>query len=94
MHALCYKLQVGVIACSGGSFVYFGVEKNLICRATSGLVFKNYPLMTEKLTNNSIPLDRFLSVSVNVDGLPLHNSTTKSFWPLLCILDQSVEQTL
>ncbi|XP_048002562.1 uncharacterized protein LOC125239113 [Leguminivora glycinivorella] len=34
----------------------------------------------------------FLSVTLNVDGLPIHSSTTHSFWPILCILDQSPDK--
>lgn len=50
-----------------------------------------YPLV-QKL-KISFPDDNLLTVSVNVDGLPLHRSSNKSFWPLLGILDQAVDKT-
>ncbi|OXA41607.1 hypothetical protein Fcan01_23855 [Folsomia candida] len=31
---------------------------------------------------------RLLSISVGIDGVPISNSSTKSFWPILGLLDQ------
>ncbi|KAG8228766.1 hypothetical protein J437_LFUL007759 [Ladona fulva] len=32
-------------------------------------------------------------LSLLIDGLPLHSSTTKTFWPILAILDQNSSKT-
>lgn len=80
--------DICVKKCAGGSHIYFGLETNIIERASAGLVSKNYPLIDRKILQ--MKWDSFLSVTLNVDGLPVHSSTTNSFWPILCVLDQSI----
>lgn len=83
---------VDVVKCDSGSYIYFGLEQNLIKRILDGLIPSNYPLMKQKIGLMNLSPSNFLSVSVNVDGLPIHTSSTKSFWPLLCTLDQAVNK--
>lgn len=83
--------SVDVQNCSGGSYVYFGVKENILKKASMGLVKGFYPIIEKIQTANS--MNEILTVTVNVDGLPLHSSSNKSFWPLLGILDQSVDKT-
>lgn len=83
--------HVNVVDCDGGSYIYFGLLFNIVEKASFGLVTQNrYPIMDAKLREND---DIFLlSITLNVDGLPVHASTTNSFWPILCILDQSINR--
>ncbi|XP_076666308.1 uncharacterized protein LOC143367924 [Andrena cerasifolii] len=48
--------------------------------------------MDMKISQLQIERNSFLSVTINVDGLPVRSSTTNSFWPILCVLDQSVNK--
>lgn len=78
--------HIDIVNCAGGSYVYFGLATKLIERASKGITSENYPLMQKKNSKDSNPL---LSITINVDGLPIHSSSTNSFWPILCVLDQS-----
>lgn len=79
---------INVVDCGGGSYIYFGLLAHIIERASCGLIQQNYPIIDRKMRQMNI--DLLLSVSLNIDGLPVHSSTNKSFWPILCVLDQSI----
>ncbi|GBO05421.1 hypothetical protein AVEN_181884-1 [Araneus ventricosus] len=83
---------VDVVTCDEGSFVYFGLEQNLVKRDSCGLTSSNYPLIEKNIGLMNFSYNNFLSVSVNVDGLPIHTISTKSFWPLLCVVDQAINK--
>ncbi|XP_041987649.1 uncharacterized protein LOC121739324 [Aricia agestis] len=34
----------------------------------------------------------YITITLNVDGLPVHSSSSNSFWPILSILDQSIDK--
>lgn len=55
----------------GGDFVYFGLLSTIKEKVKEGSV-KNTPV---------------LNLSFNIDGLPLHKSSNKQFWPILCKID-------
>lgn len=59
--------NVEIIKLENGEMVYFGVILNLKARLT-----------TEKLENNFV-----ISLQVNIDGIPLYNSSAIEFWPIL-----------
>lgn len=80
--------KIDTVMCGDGSFVYFGLENNIVKRVKSGLVSSNYPLLKSRFRNR-----KFLSVTLNTDGLPVHSSTTNSFWPILGIVDQAINKT-
>lgn len=82
--------NLNVKHCCGGSYIYFGLKKMLIGRIKSGLRKGIYPIISDIAECHNQSIDRLLTITVNVDGLPIHKSTTKSFWPILCILDQSI----
>ena len=82
---------INIKKCDSGSYIYCGLETGIRERVSAGLRSKNYPLVDRKISE--FKWDSFLSVTVNVDGLPIQSSTTNSFWPILCILDQSVNKT-
>lgn len=63
--------HTAIVLMGQGEFYYYGIEKNLI------QVYKKYEKETE--THNLLYILDF-----NIDGLPLHKSTKKSFWPILC----------
>lgn len=48
--------------------------------------------MDMKMLQLQMESNSFLSVTLNVDGLPVQSSTTNSFWPISCVLDQSVNK--
>ncbi|XP_063216426.1 uncharacterized protein LOC134527571 isoform X1 [Bacillus rossius redtenbacheri] len=75
---------------TSGLFKYFGVEKNLVKRALTGLKPCHYPLLRNIYRDYSS--ENMVTISVNVDGLPLFSSSNKSFWVLLGILDQAVDR--
>lgn len=78
--------QINVRECDAGSYIYFGLLPNILERASTGLIdSQNYPIIDLKKLQIDSDL---LTVTVNVDGLPVHSSTNYSFWPILCILDQ------
>lgn len=76
--------------CEEGSLVYFGLFNNIQIQAKSGLTTSSYPLV--KKMQSELGDKQLLTVTLNVDGLPIHSSTTKTFWPILGILDQSLEK--
>ncbi|KAL4708742.1 hypothetical protein ACJJTC_007123 [Scirpophaga incertulas] len=78
---------INLVNCAGGSYIYFGLEAHLIEKVSK--TTKNYPLMQRKMSN--IKSNLLLSVTL-LPGLPIHSSSTCSFWPILCILDQSLDQ--
>lgn len=75
---------------SGGKYAHFGLKKHVLTRLNNGLLahketdFTN--MMLEKYGNN------FITISVGTDGIPITRSTNKQFWPILGILDQSVNK--
>ena len=81
--------SLNIQSCCGGSFIYFGVEKNILKRASSGIILGKYPII-ERL--KGLDNQNIFTISVNVDGLPVNKSNTKTFWPILGILDQAVNK--
>lgn len=58
---------------SGMEYVHLGLKNQL------DKYLQNYPVGTIENVNT-------LNLSLNIDGLPLFNSTTKSSWPILCAI--------
>ncbi|XP_054723470.1 uncharacterized protein LOC129233475 [Uloborus diversus] len=81
--------SLNVQNCCGGSFIYFGILSNILEKASSGIVSSNYPII-ENLKSAVNP--NIFTISVNVDGLPVNKSNTKTFWPILGILDQAIDK--
>lgn len=82
---------IDTLQCDNGSLVYFGLLNNILRHTKSGLTECNYPLI--RILQSKMGDKSLLSVTLNVDGLPLHSSTKNSFWPILGILDQSLQKT-
>ena len=57
----------------GGSYIYFGIENGI-------------NTCLNMLTNHFIPTDS-INLHYNIDGLPLHKSTSSQFWPFLGTFD-------
>ena len=70
---------------SGGDFVYFGIMKGITRRLSQNLSDCEFPIISKLKSQLQIPI---LSISVGIDGVPISSSNTKSFWPILGILDQ------
>ena len=58
-----------VIQMGNGEFFYIGVRMRLEKRAEKGVK----------------PGTQVISILTNIDGLPIHKSTKKQFWPILCM---------
>lgn len=74
---------------SGGQFAYFGIRSALITRIVCGLDSskKVSNLISSLQAQVSSPL---ITISIGVDGIPLTKSTNKQFWPILGIVDRSI----
>jgi len=75
---------------SGGSYIYFGIKQTLIQRILCGVhpdtQFKSRIFHRLKAS----VLNPLITISVGVDGIPLTRSTNKQFWPVLGVVDQSL----
>lgn len=81
---------LNVRTCSGGSFMYFGIENQILEKLNGHSLSDNFfPVIRKKYPG----AHNLLTLSVNVDGLPVENSSNLSFWPILGILDQSTNKT-
>lgn len=60
-----------------GEFVYFGLKEGIKEKMKAGLT-----IHTGKL-----------SLLFNIDGLPLHKSSNKQFWPILCQIEETVDRS-
>jgi hypothetical protein len=58
----------------GGEYVYFGIEAGILN------VLAQYSSLSRDCDS--------VSLLVNVDGLPIHKSSVKEFWPILCAFDK------
>ncbi len=72
-----------------GQYYYFGIGKFLVKRIKAGLNAKegSFPIIQNM---QSTVTDRIVSLSVGIDGLPVAKSNNKSFWPIIGLVDQSV----
>ncbi|XP_029676812.1 uncharacterized protein LOC115243756 [Formica exsecta] len=67
-------LILSVFDMCGGKYCYFGIVNNLKS------LFVKVPLLKSL---------QEINLFVNIDGLPLANSSSIQFWPILCKIDQS-----
>ena len=58
---------------SGMQYIYFELKEQLLA------AFRKYPQNIQENTQH-------IELSLNVDGLPLHKSSSKSVWPILCAI--------
>lgn len=58
-----------IVPVDPGHYIHIGIEKNI--------------LKLLKLISNLNDIDNIISMDVNVDGVPITNSTRKQFWPIL-----------
>lgn len=70
---------------SGGEFIYFGIETGISRRLGYTLSDCQFPIVIQWQTTSQFPI---LSLSIGIDGVPITKSSTKSFWPILGILNQ------
>jgi hypothetical protein len=75
--------------CCAGSFLYFGISKG-ICKILGkySLTDSVYPVV-KRLYMSGPNSSKLLTLTVNIDGLPMEKSSSLAFWPILGILDQS-----
>ena len=62
-----------VLKIDGGDYYHFGVQVALT------KIINNFKINRIVYTNN-------LNLQINIDGAPLHNSTSKGIWPIQCSL--------
>nr|XP_047144321.1 uncharacterized protein LOC100203711 isoform X1 [Hydra vulgaris] len=79
------------------SYHYFGIQDNIKNRIDAGL---NAELIPEGSQYQKLKQDVYVdggetlvSLAINVDGVKLQNSTNKSMWPILCRVNESLDQT-
>lgn len=79
--------NVNVEKFCNGSYIYFGIENSLVKKASSGSKQRTYPIVEE--IKNKLKTDLIFTLTLNTDGLPISDSSSSSFWPILGILDQA-----
>jgi hypothetical protein len=72
-----------------GKFFYFGIEQQVKSKINSGLKVLNTKIFKEF----SLQFDKYVTISVGVDGLPVAKSSNKQLWPILGIVDQSFDRS-
>ncbi|XP_035711011.1 uncharacterized protein LOC118436639 isoform X1 [Folsomia candida] len=82
--------QIVIEKLGGGELVYFGIKKGVERRLKLKLSDCNFPII-KKWQHESI--SKIISISVGIDGVPISQSNTKSFWPILGMLDQAVDSS-
>ena len=70
--------HVNIRNVAGGSYFHFGFEKALRCCSK----LEAY-LRSKICSSNDVPQQTEIHVQVNIDGIPLHKSTSSQFWPIL-----------
>ena len=65
-----------VINKCGGQYIYFGLERGI----------------ANVLNNSAFKENDLIYVDINIDGLPLHKSSNRQFWPILCKVVKSTHQ--
>lgn len=58
-----------------GKYCYFGIANNL------KIIFSKVPVLQSL---------QKINLFVNIDGIPLANSSSIQFWPILCKINQSL----
>lgn len=77
---------VSTYPCAGGTMAYFGISSNLSrILLTPGTEMKTSDFPILKRSESERPL---LSISINVDGLPMSKSSKLAFWPILGLCNQ------
>jgi hypothetical protein len=72
-----------------GKFFYFGIEQQVKSKINSGLKV----LSTKIFREFSLQFDKYVTISVGVDGLPVAKSSNKQLWHILGIVDQSFDRS-
>jgi len=83
--------KLDIVQVSGGSFFYFGIISQLRHRINCGLKSNLKGQIYQNLIGTSTI--ELISLTVGIDGIPVSNSSNKQFWPILGLIDQSVNDT-
>jgi hypothetical protein len=67
---ICTPRHVDVVEKCGGQMIYFGVQQGLLQFASE---------ITDTFSDSGC-----LYININIDGLPIQNSSNLQFWPILC----------
>lgn len=78
--------SINVQNIGGGEFVYFGIWGGISRLLHKNLTVCKFPILSKMQASTERSL---LSISVGIDGVPISKSSTKSFWPILGLLDQA-----
>ncbi|XP_039297657.1 uncharacterized protein LOC111050431 isoform X1 [Nilaparvata lugens] len=79
-------------SCCNGQFKYFGVKNVLISKLGTDFTPNYHPIMKQIAHNFSTQGLTLVTLSINVDGLPITSSSTKAFWPILGIVDKVIDK--
>jgi hypothetical protein len=89
---MCTPQTVNISNLSGGKYFYFGIFSQLKYRIQCGL---NLGINSQSLVYRKLQsqvTSSLVSISVGIDGIPVTRSTDQSFWPILGVVDQSLNQ--
>lgn len=73
--------QCNVKEISGGSYYHFGVKKSLV------------RILSTTESKNTLKDNPFISLQVNIDGLPLFKSSNIQFWPILARINNPLQSS-
>ncbi len=76
--------KLNVISLGSGKYYYFGITDNLVREIKTGLTDFQFPVMQRKNIRNLV------TIRMSTDGLPIFKSTGMQMWPILYIVDQSI----
>jgi len=76
--------SLNIVSHQKGHFHYFGIASNLQKIRLEELTKHVFPILKSKADNEH----KLLTMSANMDGLPIHKSNQKSLWPILGKVDQ------
>ena len=77
-----------IVSLGGGKYCHLGLEKNVAKKVRAGLKGTHLPDL-ERFRN--LPTGHVLTVTIGVDGLPVSDSSSAQFWPILGVVDQSLD---
>ena len=89
------KENYEVSAMAPGEFVYFGIKRYLIKRFTSNLqkpvgVGSKYDEFLNEANRQGC---RLLTLTLNIDGIPLFKSSSKQFWAISCCVHEYLDSS-
>lgn len=77
------------VSLSGGDCIYFDICTSIQSKLLKGFKKCEFPVINRLKQELG---DMLVTIAVGIDGIPITKSTNKQFWPVLCSVDQAVDQ--